>query len=135
MIDKIALALVVIGGLNWGSIGLFGFDFVGAIFGGQDAVFSRIIFSTLEHLSFFSEKRSGGHKGLTNSCGGGFKRNRRRIFYGNRLYSRLLLRYDKGKAGRFPPAGRKDGFVWKTQSSKTPVSTTLRCMHRILTGQ
>ena len=45
MIDKIALALVVIGGLNWGSIGLFGFDFVGAIFGGQDAVFSRIIFS------------------------------------------------------------------------------------------
>ena len=45
MLDRIALALVIIGGLNWGSIGIFGFDFVGAIFGGQDAVFSRIIFA------------------------------------------------------------------------------------------
>ena len=45
MLDKIALALVIIGGLNWGSIGIFGFDFVGAIFGGQGAVFSRIIFA------------------------------------------------------------------------------------------
>ena len=61
MIDKIALALVVIGGLNWGSIGLFGFDFVGAIFGGQDAVFSRIIFSivglaALWNISLFFRK-------------------------------------------------------------------------------
>lgn len=45
VLDKIALAFVVIGGLNWGSIGIFGFDFVGAIFGGQDAIFSRIIFA------------------------------------------------------------------------------------------
>ena len=56
MIDKIALALVVIGGLNWGSIGLFGFDFVGAIFGGQDAVFSRIIFSIVGLASLFFRK-------------------------------------------------------------------------------
>ena len=54
MIDKIALALVVIGGLNWGSIGLFGFDFVGAIFGGQDAVFSRIIFSIVGLAALWS---------------------------------------------------------------------------------
>ena len=54
MIDKIALALVVIGGLNWGSIGLFGFDFVGAIFGGQDAVFSRIIFSIVGRAALWS---------------------------------------------------------------------------------
>lgn len=45
MLDRIALALIIIGGLNWGSIGVFGFDIVGAIFGGQDAVFSRIIFA------------------------------------------------------------------------------------------
>ena len=45
MLDKIALALIIIGGLNWGTIGIFGFDFVGAIFGGQGAVFSRIIFA------------------------------------------------------------------------------------------
>ena len=45
MLDKIALALAIIGGINWGSIGVFGFDIVAAIFGGQDAVFSRIIYA------------------------------------------------------------------------------------------
>ncbi len=44
MLDKIALCLVIIGALNWGSIGLFGFDLVATLFGGQDAVISRIIF-------------------------------------------------------------------------------------------
>ncbi len=43
--DLIALILVIVGALNWGSIGIFGFDFVGAIFGGQLSVLSRIIFS------------------------------------------------------------------------------------------
>ena len=42
--DKIALALAIIGGLNWGSIGLFGFDLVAAIGGGQDSIFSRIVY-------------------------------------------------------------------------------------------
>lgn len=45
MIDNISLVLVIIGALNWGSIGLFGFDFVGAMFGGQGTLMSRIIFS------------------------------------------------------------------------------------------
>ncbi len=45
MLDKIALALVIIGGINWGLIGLFGFDLVGWLFGGQGAVISRIIFT------------------------------------------------------------------------------------------
>lgn len=44
MIDKIALILVIIGGLNWGSIGIFNFDIVGWIFGGQTAMGSRIVF-------------------------------------------------------------------------------------------
>ena len=44
-IDNIALTLVIIGAINWGSIGLFGFDIVGALFGGQQAVLSRIIFT------------------------------------------------------------------------------------------
>lgn len=43
--DAIALILVIIGALNWGSIGLFGFDFVGALFGGQLSILSRIIFA------------------------------------------------------------------------------------------
>ena len=45
IIDRIALILTIIGGINWGSIGLFGFDFVGFLFGGQLSVMSRIVFA------------------------------------------------------------------------------------------
>ena len=44
MLDKIALALAIIGGLNWGSIGIFQFDFVAWICGGQTGIISRIIY-------------------------------------------------------------------------------------------
>ncbi len=43
--DFISLLLVIIGAINWGSIGIFGFDIVGALFGGQGSVISRIIFT------------------------------------------------------------------------------------------
>jgi len=39
-----SLTLVIIGALNWLLIGAFQFDLVAAIFGGQDAAFSRIIY-------------------------------------------------------------------------------------------
>ncbi|MBE6965504.1 MAG: DUF378 domain-containing protein [Oscillospiraceae bacterium] len=45
MLDKIALALVIIGAANWGSIGLFQFDLVATLFGGQGALLSRIIYT------------------------------------------------------------------------------------------
>ena len=45
VIDKIAVLLAVIGALNWGGIGLFGFDTVAWLFGGQLSVFSRIIYA------------------------------------------------------------------------------------------
>ena len=45
MINKIALLLVIIGGLNWGGIGLFQFDTVAWLFGGQDALFARIVYT------------------------------------------------------------------------------------------
>ena len=44
IIDRIALLLVIIGALNWGGIGLFGFDTVAFFFGGQMALISRIIY-------------------------------------------------------------------------------------------
>ncbi len=47
MLDKIALILVIIGALNWGSIGFFGFDLVGVLFGGQGSVLARIIFAVV----------------------------------------------------------------------------------------
>ena len=45
MINKIALLLVIVGGLNWGSIGLFGFDAVAWLCGGQASIIARIIYS------------------------------------------------------------------------------------------
>lgn len=47
IMDRIALIVTVIGALNWGSIGLFGFDIVAWIFGGQDAIASRIIYTVV----------------------------------------------------------------------------------------
>lgn len=45
IINNCALILAIIGGINWGLIGLFQFDLVAWIFGGQDAVLARIIYS------------------------------------------------------------------------------------------
>ncbi len=45
MLDIIALILAIIGGINWGLIGIFQFDLVAWIFGGQDAILSRIIYT------------------------------------------------------------------------------------------
>ncbi|SMB83113.1 hypothetical protein SAMN00017405_1003 [Desulfonispora thiosulfatigenes DSM 11270] len=43
--DKTALTLVIIGALNWGLIGLFNFDLVATLFGGQTSWLSRIVYS------------------------------------------------------------------------------------------
>ena len=43
--DIVALVLVIVGAVNWGSIGLFGIDLVATLFGGQMALMSRIIYS------------------------------------------------------------------------------------------
>ena len=43
--DKFALVLTIIGALNWGSIGIFGFDIVAFLCGGQMGVISRIIYT------------------------------------------------------------------------------------------
>lgn len=43
--DKISLLLAIIGALNWGCIGIFRYDFVAALFGGQSSSISRVIFT------------------------------------------------------------------------------------------
>ncbi len=45
IIDRLALILTIVGALNWGSIGIFRYDFVAALFGGQLTTMSRIIFT------------------------------------------------------------------------------------------
>ena len=47
LLDRIALILTIVGALNWGSIGLFKFDIVAWLCGGQDALVSRIIYTVV----------------------------------------------------------------------------------------
>ena len=43
-LNIVTLLLVIVGALNWGLVGLFQFDLVAAIFGGQQAVLARIVY-------------------------------------------------------------------------------------------
>ncbi len=47
IINNIALCLTIIGGINWGLMGLFKFDLVAWICSGQDSVIARIIYSII----------------------------------------------------------------------------------------
>lgn len=44
MMDKIALILAIVGGLNWGLVGLFRFDLVAFLLGGSGSLLSRIVY-------------------------------------------------------------------------------------------
>ena len=44
---KIRLILMIIGGINWGLVGLFQFDFVGWLLGGSSSIWSRIVFTVV----------------------------------------------------------------------------------------
>jgi len=59
-LDIIALTLVIIGAINWGLIGFFGFDLVASLFGELSA-FSRVVYALvgiagLYSLSFFGKR-------------------------------------------------------------------------------
>ncbi len=42
--NKVLVCIMIIGGLNWGLVGLFNFNLVGWIFGGALSIWSRIIY-------------------------------------------------------------------------------------------
>jgi len=44
VVNKTTLLLMIVGGLNWGLVGLFGFDLVAALFG-EMSVLSRIVYT------------------------------------------------------------------------------------------
>lgn len=63
-LNVIALALLIIGGLNWLLVGLFEFDLVAAIFGGSDSWLSRAIYvivglCAIYSLKFFNDVSNG----------------------------------------------------------------------------
>ena len=43
-LQRIALVLTIVGALNWGMVGLFDFDLVQTVFGGNDTMLDRIIY-------------------------------------------------------------------------------------------
>ena len=44
LMNKIALAIAIIGTINWGLVGLFSFDLVAWISGGPETILARIIY-------------------------------------------------------------------------------------------
>ena len=47
VMDTLALILSIIGSINWGLVGIFQFDLVAWLFGGQGSVVSRIIYTVV----------------------------------------------------------------------------------------
>ncbi len=45
ILNKIFLALLIIGGINWGLVGLFQLDLVASIFGGMGTILSRVVYT------------------------------------------------------------------------------------------
>ena len=67
MFDKIALVLLIIGGLNWGLVGLFKFDAVAYLFGGQASMFSRAVYilvciASIWCISLLFRRRAESHR-------------------------------------------------------------------------
>ncbi|RXZ78645.1 DUF378 domain-containing protein [Paenibacillaceae bacterium] len=63
VLNIISLILIIIGGLNWLSVGLFKYDVVSEIFGGTEEIGSRIIYivvgvAALYALTLFSKLTS-----------------------------------------------------------------------------
>ena len=64
---KIALTLLIIGGLNWLLVGIFQFDLVAFIFGSSAALLSRVVYSViglcaLVCISFYNTGRRPSHE-------------------------------------------------------------------------
>ncbi|HHV99759.1 MAG TPA: DUF378 domain-containing protein [Clostridiaceae bacterium] len=53
-LDRLALVLVIIGALNWLLVGLFEFDLVASIFGGQTAFLSKLVYIIVGLAGLFS---------------------------------------------------------------------------------
>ncbi len=53
-LDRLALALIIIGAINWLLVGVLNFDLVATLFGGQTAIVSRIIYSVIGIAGIYS---------------------------------------------------------------------------------
>ncbi|MDR1064899.1 MAG: DUF378 domain-containing protein [Oscillospiraceae bacterium] len=53
-LDKIALALTVLGGLNWGSVGIFRFDIIARLCGGPATTAARVVYTLIGIAAIWS---------------------------------------------------------------------------------
>ena len=52
--DRFSLLLVIIGAVNWGLVGLFQFDLIAFLFGGQAALISRVLYTIVGAAGLWS---------------------------------------------------------------------------------
>ncbi|HET8791947.1 MAG TPA: DUF378 domain-containing protein [Modicisalibacter sp.] len=68
-LNAIALILLIVGGLNWLLVGLFQFDLVAQIFGGEEAILARIVYIVVGICALYAltfiPKVSGSHRKTT----------------------------------------------------------------------
>ena len=75
--NKLALALTIVGGINWGLVALFRFDLVAWIFGGSGSLLARIVYTLVGlaavwciSLLFRETASTGGSESPLDSAGG-----------------------------------------------------------------
>ena len=47
VMDRIALIFAIIGALSWGSVGIFGYNFLAAVFGGSGGTLTRVMYTLI----------------------------------------------------------------------------------------
>lgn len=52
--DRLSLALVIVGAINWGLVGLFQFDLIAFLFGGQASLLSRVLYTVVGAAGLWS---------------------------------------------------------------------------------
>ena len=53
-LDRLALILIIVGALNWLLVGLFEYDLVAAIFGGETAFISKVVYTLVGIAGLYS---------------------------------------------------------------------------------
>ena len=52
--DRLSLLLVIVGAVNWGLVGLFQFDLIAFLFGGQASLISRVLYTVVGAAGIWS---------------------------------------------------------------------------------
>lgn len=65
--DQLALFLIIVGALNWGLIGFFQFDLISTLFGEEESIVSRIVYTAVGLAGVYSIKFLFGRREQPNT--------------------------------------------------------------------